>query len=170
MKDRLNKKHILIIFALILSTKVFSLGIGFTGNFTPTLYENKTTLQSGIACSIKTDNIPLSFGIATDWNFTENYFSFYTSCDWWLFLAEVNPFITFFFGPGLAVETDFFDFFKSQNDFLLCPRFVTGLSHIFYDGFLETFFQVAFEPSFNLINANDFSFKVPCNVGIRFYF
>lgn len=167
MKDTLRILAKVIVF--LFSVNIFALGIGPSLDFSTgtDFCETEPILQAGVSCSIKTDNIPLVFDVATDFNFYENDFALYETCDYWLFNPEIGDYAYFFAGFGEKAGILF-----SADDFYfnVAPRAVFGLNWIFYDGFLEYFAQVAVEPNFLLGSENDFYLNFPLNIGVRFYF
>lgn len=166
------KKFFSLLISLLISSKIFALGIGPVLDFTAgNDFKNSAftamIVEAGISCSIKADNIPFSLNIATDWNFSENIFKAKATCDYWIFNPQISDYTQFFSGLGAAAGLSAC---KNSAAFTAAPRLVIGLNWIFYDGFLEYFIQGAAEPEFSFGNGNNFSLKFPCNAGIRLYF
>ncbi len=166
------KKVFLLLISILISSKIFALGIGPALDFTAgNNFKNSDSptpiVEAGISCSIKADNIPFSLNIATDWNFSENIFRAKASCDYWVLNPQLSDYTMFFTGLGATAGLSAC---KNSAAFTAAPRLVIGLNWIFYDGFLEYFIQGAAEPEFTFSNENNFSLKFPCNAGIRLYF
>ena len=168
MKDTKRKRNLIFtIGILIFGARAFSMGIGPQIDFTTGTDENAVILQAGISCSIKNDNFPLVFSVATDYDFSENSFNASIAGDYWLFNPMIGNYCSFFAGSGACIGGSFFD---DKAFFCAAPRFVLGFSWIFYDGFLEYFVQAAVQPEWKIGENSEFNLKIPCNAGIRLYF
>lgn len=168
MKDtNVKRKFICPAIVLFFCAKVFAMGIGPQIDFTTGTDGNDAIFQAGISCSIKNDNFPLVISVATDYDFSENSFNAAVTGDYWIFNPMIGSHCSFFAGTGACIGGTFFD---DKAFFCAAPRFLIGLSWIFYDGFLEYFVQTAAQPEWNIGCSTEFKFKVPCNAGIRLYF
>ena len=160
------KKLFLKVCIFLAAVNLSAMGIGPQLDFSIN-FDNKVSENAGISCSIKTDNQPFVIGVATDYNYIENIFDAYITCDYWIFNPAIGNYSYFFAGAGIMAGSSI----KSANvTFNAAPRIITGINWIFYDGFLEYFIQAALQPEIQLGKKSNMLLTVPVNAGIRLYF
>lgn len=156
-----------LIFLLILP--LHSLGLGGAFNFTPKLLDSGTVYTAGLTFCLKDETLPLQFFLATNINFTNSAFNFFTALDYPFYSILTKNALEFSTSLGAGVG-----FMVSTSSFLLeiAPRLSLSLSKHLYDGFLEPFISFTLQPSFYL-NPSTSSLlpllEFPIEIGVRIW-
>ena len=167
-----NKKFLFIsilLFNLIFSSKLFSLGIGAQIHAIPAInFTQTSTTNFGAACSIKLDRLPLIFSISTDLNLFNKEVILGLTSDYWLFNPYTTNSFKFFIGTGINIET----IICSDNFGLeVSPRAILGVNYLLFDGFFELFLQQGIEFGIkNMFLSNsktEYKINLPIELGFR---
>lgn len=168
----MKKNYFLFSFIILLSTNIFSMGIGIQINSTPVIpiNENETSLSIGASFTIKPDITPLYFQFDTNYNVIEDYLDIKLCSDYRFLNKNIIHNWNWYCSVGLALGTNIH---KNRTDITVAPRAIIGTDLSIFDGFLEPFFQIVAQPNiiFNIVNSNQtFIIETPISAGIRIWF
>ena len=152
--------------ALCVCTSSFAggkFGIGIQGGFVASSHGYGDT-----SLTFKIPNVPPVFAVNVGiWDY--NLHRIGVTADWWLANPNITGVLNWFYGPGLAVGAAFN--YGDGKDFGVYAgaRFVVGLNAWVVD-FLELYLQAAGQIGVDSLNPQIFSWGIPLNLGIRFWF